>query len=811
MFEGFTDQETNYEKALDRANPLAANENSLINKIPIGISKGNGIIQRLMHQTALNIPTSVVSENGVSFLQGTSDNANTPIYPRIDNENSFLGLSKFCKDNAVGETPFDNNTFKENCGICLSSGSLADGTPFTGETGIVVYKKDKDIFTNEKTAKRHPFTRAIPSIKDGSKVSCNDSSKGPDAKPVLAINQSDYRAFKDRAKCVENKELGNGCGVCLNNNTISYINTNGNFKSRTLYLWGSGNATLAIAGSSVGSSTQLDITTPASYDLGSFKEGAMVELTVTGPSCSVYGAFISRTPSDGKYVLAIDKFLLSDMANNGTFPRSGGSKSVTIENVAVNPLQLRAQTGSNNLRLQGYLPLTFVDSDQLAAYDCPNAPFITNQDASDIFGVGGPCIIPTGQGRGKYTDECLKDTLTSAGCSTGGKWYSDLDTLRADMTKNGSSNGDQSLAELTTFIKAGSSTDKDFQLKCYGVDLTTPCDDYLQSGNPNKACLTYLYNGGDSKWTQRELGPIYSGASAGDKCTAAGSLNPNNDNSDLFAEARNGIDAVKKFLTDTLQRARGNLNINKSDEDGGRNTSYNMCIGPSPMPTPPADPPSPAPPDPPRNPSISTATINNNGRDGIMKASWGTPVNKGANATGITSYTIILYGKIPASENFDEIKKFYNIYGNSADLSYTGLLVYEKWYFTITAKNDKGVSSQSVQSNTYIAGESNAGPCPASVIIRPNGTYLSKASEVLSAYADIYPNGDYNFEWTGGPNTPDGNPTLLNSGKMGSTRADNLGMLKGDAPPNPSSWNYKLKVTNPGCEARESAIRVQWY
>jgi hypothetical protein len=116
-----------------------------------------------------------------------------------------------------------------------------------------------------------------------------------------------------------------------------------------------------------------------------------------------------------------------------------------------------------------------------------------------------------------------------------------------------------------------------------------------------------------------------------------------------------------------------------------------------------------------------------------------------------------------------------------------------------------------VQSNTYIAGESIAGPCPASVIIRPNGTYLSKVSEVLSAYADIYPNGDYNFEWTGGPNTPDGNPTLLNSGKMGSTRADNLGMLKGDAPPNPSSWNYKLKVTNPGCEARESAIRVQWY
>ena len=800
------------EKALDRANPLAANELSSNNKIPIGISKADGIIQKLMHQTALNIPTSLVSENALTFSQVSPKN---PIYPRIDNENSFLGLSKFCKDNAVGENPFSENndsTFDKNCGVCFSSGTLADGTPFSGKTGIVVYNKDKQLFNKEKEAKRHPFTRAIPSIKDGSRVSCNDSSKGPDAKPVLAINKKDYDAFKKRGECIDNKQIGGGCGVCLNTNTISWVDPTGNFKSRTLYLWGSGSATLSVGGVNLGSEETLDTTNAKSYNLDRFTEGDMVELTVTGPSSSVYGAFISKTPSDGKYVLAIDKFLLIDMANNGYFPRSGGSKSVTIEGVSVKPILLRAQTASKNsqgineLKLQGNLPLTFVDSDQLAAFDCPNAPYITKQDDKDIFGVGGPCIIPTGQKRGLYTDECLKDTLISAGCSTGGTWYSDLDILRVDMAN-------KSLAELTTDIKAGSSKDTDFQLKCYGIDLTTPCDKFLESGGTvNKACLTYLYNGGDSRWTQRELGPIYTGASSGDKCTPAGTMNPTNENSQLFAEAIKGIDAVKTFLTETLRKARGNLNINKSDEDGGRNTSYNMCIGPSPIPTPPPPPPSPAPPDPPRNPIISTCTLSNKGSNGIVKASWGTPVNKGANATGIRSYSIILYGKKAASENFDEIKKFYNIYGNSSDLSYTGLVVFEKWYFTITAKNDKGIQSDSVQSNTFIVGDSRPGPCPTSVIIRPNGTHLSKASEILDAYADIYPNGDYQYEWSGGPNVVGGNMSVLKSGSMGSTRNDNLGMMRENAPTDSAAhWNYKLKVTNPGCDAKESAIRVRWY
>ena len=574
-------EESLYERAVDRANPLAANESPTNPKIPIGISQTDGVSQRNMYQIALNIPTAMTG-NGVSFSQVTPNNQ---VSPRIDNENSFMGLSKFCKDTAAGSNPFNNTKFNENCGICLSSGSLADGTPFIGETGLAVYAKDKEIFMNEKTQNTYPFTRAIPSLKDGSRVSCNDSSKGSDAKPVLAINKEDYEAFKKRSECINNNQIGNNCGVCLNSNNISWVDPNGDFKLTTLYLWGSGSATVTVGGAPKGASQVLDTTTAKSYDLADVKEGENIGITVSGSTASVYGIILSKTPSDGKYRLAIDKFLLID-GETGQFPKSGGKTTVTIEAVNVEVLILKAQKTKSQISLQGHFPLSFVDSEQLASYDCPNAPYVTSQDNNDIFGTGGSCILPKGQTAGNYTDECLKETISLAGCSTGGEWYSDLDILRTDM-------GNKSLPQITSAINAGSSTDIEFQRKCKAVDITTPCDDYLQGGIPNKACLTYLYNGGDARWTQRGFGAIYSGSSSGDKCTSAGTMNPDNSNSDLFSEAIKGIDAVKTLLTQTLQKARSNLNINVEDTNGGRNTSYNKCIGPSPIPPPPPPPPAP--------------------------------------------------------------------------------------------------------------------------------------------------------------------------------------------------------------------------
>ena len=85
--EGF---ETLQDKLQDRTNPLAAQQNPLTNPAaPIGISETLGANLRKVAQAALNVPTKSASAD--------------PLSPRIDNENSFLGLVKFCKEKGVGK------------------------------------------------------------------------------------------------------------------------------------------------------------------------------------------------------------------------------------------------------------------------------------------------------------------------------------------------------------------------------------------------------------------------------------------------------------------------------------------------------------------------------------------------------------------------------------------------------------------------------------------------------------------------------------------------------------------------------------
>ena len=83
--EGF---ETLQEKIGDRFNPLAQVQNPLTNPaVPIGIAESAGAKLRDMSIAALNVP-KLIPVPGTFKLEGTSE----PIYPRIDNENSYLGL-----------------------------------------------------------------------------------------------------------------------------------------------------------------------------------------------------------------------------------------------------------------------------------------------------------------------------------------------------------------------------------------------------------------------------------------------------------------------------------------------------------------------------------------------------------------------------------------------------------------------------------------------------------------------------------------------------------------------------------------------
>ena len=361
--EGFT-SETIYERGVDRVNPLAANENPLKNKVSIGISQGDGVSERTMYQTALNIPTAL-SGNALSFSQVSPNNQ---VSPRIDNENSAIGLSKFCKDNGVGERPFDNTKFNENCGMCVTSGYLYDKSSFNTPTGMLVYKADKDQFTKEKAANGYPFTRAIPSL--GIAV-CGGATKGSDTEAVLAITQQEFDEYIRRSKCMHKN--GTDCGTCLTNKKYSWIDASGGLKPSKIVLWGTGKASVSLNGVKRGSTNDLSPTNPTEYELGSVKEGVLVQIDLETENTgvdppSLFGILASTTPTGGLYTLTIDQFLKTDMST-GSSPRRGLPRSFTVFGKTLSIIEIKAQLDKTSLALTGSFPLTFVESTQLAAND----------------------------------------------------------------------------------------------------------------------------------------------------------------------------------------------------------------------------------------------------------------------------------------------------------------------------------------------------------------------------------------------------------------------------------------------------------
>lgn len=576
--------ETLTEKVTDRTNPLAQLQDPQKNPAaPVGISESAGANLRNMSQVALNVP-SIVPVNGV-LTQGPLVD---PISPRIDNENSYLGMIKMCKDKGVGDRPFDDPAFAANCGMCVTSGSLKSGETFNKPTGVLVYAADKADAQKDKTTNQHIFPRVVPSI---DAATCQGASRSDSSKPSLAITQADFDAFKARAACKASHGLGNGCAHCVSNKESSWIPANGGIQPLTLWLWGAGNVVVTVGGQKVAGADSLK---PAvlsdstmQIPLGRVKEGTSFNVTVSkGTSVEgpfVYGILTSVTPANKPYKLPIEKFLELDKVS-GTFVRKGAPKY--FSEVKAYSAKLLPQGGQLSMALDGFVPLTFVEPDQLAAFDCASSPFVSSQASAELL-INDPCLNPRGQGPANYTKECLQQALLNAGCSTNGTWY-----------KNPTIDGKTTIADWTAAVAKlanmpSAATDVNISMGCRGVDVSTPCDAYLGGGIPNAACMAYLYS--NNSESSKRAGRAYT--TAGNKftsnngkqlqfCQPEGSLNPANPNgmSALQTAAAgynglSGMEAVRRFLSDVFTKATSDLDINKPDAEGGRKDSWAKCIG----------------------------------------------------------------------------------------------------------------------------------------------------------------------------------------------------------------------------------------
>lgn len=573
--EGF--QLTLEEENENRFNPLASQTNPIQNPaVAIGVSEAKGRDLQDMFQTALNVGVQEADGQG-SFKETPATNLTSV---RVDDENTFLAKVKMCKEKGVGENPFSDPAFARDCGMCISSGSLITGETFTAPTGVLVYKADKDQTISDQRTNGHKFPRAIPSL---NAAQCVGASKSDSGLPVLALNKEDYEGYRKRNACKIGHAFSEECGMCVSTNEYSWVPKSGGIQPMTIFLWGMGALTVKLGGQTVSNGNNLSMGSPLAVAVGRVAEGTSMEIlvnkgaTVEGPF--VYGAITSPIANGGMYKLPIDRFLEKDTVSGSSIRKT---EVKYFSDIKASCAKILPQPNKNSMNLQGNIPVTLVESDQLASYDCPSSPFVMSEDSAQIL-VADPCL-KKGQVPGNYSAECLRQTILEASCSADGEWYKNLslDFGNKDRTQ---------IRSMVENQRKNMATDPASRRGCTGEDISTPCD----SGLTNE-CLVYLYK--NHSESNPRIGRAYPSAptsyasSSPDSanttiqfCHKQGSLNPDkgdNPSGYLAAEAKllevsrgyrgqKEIEAVKLYLSDVFINAIGNTDL--------KNDNWNKCFG----------------------------------------------------------------------------------------------------------------------------------------------------------------------------------------------------------------------------------------
>jgi len=555
----------------------------------------------------------IININNIS--EGLSVTQTAPTTVRIDDEDSFLGLVKFCKDNGKTANPFMNTSFAENCGVCMSSGKLITGETFSEPTGVVVYKQDKEAAKEAQKKNGYPFAYAIPSL---GAATCRGASLTNTAKLVLAIDSNYYGYVNGRNFCENTKTFDNGCGQCIADNSWSYLGSPISDVSTspiTLTVWGSGEAFVTIAGRQIGEKFTLNSSNAVTRDLGSVQEGIQIELDVSGSSSippHVYGIIQGNVPNGNNYKVPIETFLEKD-SKSGYFTRSALPK--LFPSISTSLMKLIPASGQTSMHLTGRMPMTFIQPENYAANDCPTTPYLTaKSSAADIL-TTDPCLkniegqngVERDQYPGNYTEACLRTKIIGLGCSTSGNWWQDPNKYANPEDDDGVQQR-KTLVDFSTWLSdkfQKVTTDSETSFDCYGRDIPTPCDNYMNNpmAVPNQACLSYLYSGesiaapslGSGYLNERPRLSNASDTTIGKYqfCSSAGAANPLTNPGKLTDAARSGydgvygIDAVKRYLSKTFAWAMDtNKSSNLPDASGGNNTSRHLCFG-DPLYTPP--------------------------------------------------------------------------------------------------------------------------------------------------------------------------------------------------------------------------------
>ena len=521
----------------DRSNPLSGQTNPAKNPaVPIGIAASLTPDIRSMSMVALNSYDQTITPDGGilnampgSYTEGYSTFSTTATSVPISDENSMLGIEKYCRDHATGPNPFSDPKFAENCGVCTTAGKYSDGKAMSANGGgVLIYNADKKLAYKRQANNGFRYPRALPSL---GRATCPGSTNATDdsAPPTLAIDGKTYTDILNRKKCQLRSDFGavtaGKCGQCVENPKVwSYIKDppGGDINTVKLILVGSGLVTVTSNGQQVLTNdgtgkpildVALSTQQPLTIDLGNYlvggkprgyiKEGEQFVISVKGNGVGtvayVGGLIQSLDPSNGIYVEELYNTIRSDSANSGNKPKLGQPQ------LAVDTLGLIVKrvvptmplpSGPEQMILMCEMPLTFINSlhdaangtSQIAYYDCASGPFVTSAENAKMLGED-EC---TDQRPGAYTDTCVRSRILSAGCSTGGSWYKAGTSIGAlGLKKN------MSIAKFSAWIKSQlreNPLTTATNLGCYGVDTSSPCDGLTPGSAPSVACLKNLYS-----------------------------------------------------------------------------------------------------------------------------------------------------------------------------------------------------------------------------------------------------------------------------------------------------------------------------
>lgn len=517
-------------------------------------------------------------------------------FPMKPGKSGIFGFVEKCEAVKSADcSVFDDPTFGKNCGLCLEVGMNSQNEPSMG--GMVLLPDDRKLveYPNTPLGFLPDYVPTLGSCPAGKMVTTKAQCIKLTNEMLCAKNAS-YTATPGCSQCYgdgtyfpvdPNTAMGktNPKISVIGNGILRFIETGyqdiPNIKlggePYEIYLKGKENTRLTF-----------DVK-PCTIAAGCSEAQVRKPVTIAG---SLTGEILN-----GDTTFELGRLIITDSVT--------GRKPLTKGAVKVGDLDVRVMGpgfGKDSMTLIGSMPFTFLDTSSEEVSKCSTGPYVTTATAA-AFLESDPCY-KTGTGPGKYSMECLQNTMDANGCFSAGKGYP-KDPASAAKLLTDEKGKARTIDEIANYIYeqavitstgvnlAGNTLTLPEQssasLFCTGVPITSPCDFGNKDTGPlTLACIDYLWkNTGSSK----ALGPTYDRFSQASSlfskgkgprfCQSSGTLAPVDDTGNVntqtleYWQGLGGVKAVKAAM------AQVHLDANSEMGDDDKREALLQCYGTS--------------------------------------------------------------------------------------------------------------------------------------------------------------------------------------------------------------------------------------